>query len=48
MKILELLNGEAMNFKAALQVYDLVFLGIDELTHAYRRRAYDLRSGFSV
>ncbi|KAF8091243.1 hypothetical protein N665_0450s0001, partial [Sinapis alba] len=48
LKILELLNGEAMDFKAALQVYDLFSRGMNELTHEYSRRAYDLRSGFSV
>ncbi|KAG7589511.1 hypothetical protein ISN44_As07g017800 [Arabidopsis suecica] len=46
-EIIEVLDGETGIFKAVLRVYDLVRIGVAELMDEDRRRAYDLRSGFS-
>ncbi|KAG7586417.1 hypothetical protein ISN45_Aa02g017200 [Arabidopsis thaliana x Arabidopsis arenosa] len=46
-EIIEVLDGEAGLSKAVLRVYDLVRIGVAELMDEDRRRAYDLRCGFS-
>lgn len=47
-EIIEVLDGETGVSKAVSRVYDLVRLGVSELMDEDRRRAYDLRSGFSI
>ncbi|CAL9240015.1 unnamed protein product [Arabidopsis halleri] len=46
-EIIEVLDGETGLSKAVLRVYDLVRIGVAELMDEDRRRAYDLRCGFS-